>query len=229
MRIDSETYSIALRVDDVNYQGARPEDQYLVREAWAGYLDSLDHTVRLGIFIMNKRVSPEEFASDLLFREVPGDERGNVLRREYNAWTRSMLAKSSRSVRRDRIITIAVSADTLERAVPRLSQEADSFLRFMRDLGSAAHVLDGQQRLDIIQPMPRQAAPPGTANFERLSGTVGLTTRELVAPSSVLTADGYRGDPRMIVGRRWVKTYDVTLDGYGKTMNSRPTTTTLRP
>lgn len=218
MRIDSETYSIALRVDDVNYQGARPEDQYLVREAWAGYLDSLDHTVRLGIFIMNKRVSPEEFASDLLFREVPGDERGNVLRREYNAWTRSMLAKSSRSVRRDRIITIAASADTLERAVPRLSQEADSFLRFMRDLGSDAHVLDGQQRLDIIQTMTRQDDTPGTANFERLSGTVGLTTRELVAPSSVLTADGYRGDPRMIVGRRWVKTYDVTLDGYGKTM-----------
>ena len=218
MRIDSETYSIALRVDDVNYQGARPEDQYLVREAWAGYLDSLDHTVRLGIFIMNKRVSPEEFASDLLFREVPGDERGNVLRREYNAWTRSMLAKSSRSVRRDRIITIAVSADTLERAVPRLSQEADSFLRFIRDLGSDAHVLDGQQRLDIIQTMTRQDDSPGTANFERLSGTVGLTTRELVAPSSVLTADGYRGDPRMIIGRRWVKTYDVTLDGYGKTM-----------
>lgn len=218
MRIDSETYSIALRVDDVNYQGARPEDQYLVREAWAGYLDSLDHTVRLGIFIMNKRVSPEEFASDLLFREVPGDERGNVLRREYNAWTRSMLAKSSRSVRRDRIITIAVSADTLDRAVPRLSQEADSFLRFIRDLGSDAHVLDGQQRLDIIQTMTRQDDGPGTANFERLSGTVGLTTRELVAPSSVLTADGYRGDPRMIIGRRWVKTYDVTLDGYGKTM-----------
>lgn len=218
MRIDSETYSIALRVDDVNYQGARPEDQYLVREAWAGYLDSLDHTVRIGIFIMNKRVSPEEFASDLLFREVPGDERGNVLRREYNAWTRSMLAKSSRSVRRDRIITIAVSADTLERAVPRLSQEADSFLRFIRDLGSDAHVLDGQQRLDIIQTMTRQDDSPGTASFERLSGTVGLTTRELVAPSSVLTADGYRGDPRMIIGRRWVKTYDVTLDGYGKTM-----------
>lgn len=218
MRIDSATYSIALRVDDVNYQGARPEDQYRVREAWAAYLDSLDHTVRLGIFIMNKRVSPEEFASDLLFREVPGDDRGNVLRREYNAWTRSMLAKSSRSVRRDRIVTIAASADTLERAVPRLSQEADSFLRFMRDLGSDAHILDGQQRLDIIQAMTRQDDNPGTANFERLSGTVGLTTRELVAPSSVLTADGYRGDPRMIVGRRWVKTYDVTLDGYGKTM-----------
>lgn len=218
MRIDSATYSIALRVDDVNYQGARPEDQYRVREAWAAYLDSLDHTVRLGIFIMNKRVSPEEFASDLLFREVPGDDRGNVLRREYNTWTRSMLAKSSRSVRRDRIVTIAVSADTLERAVPRLSQEADSFLRFMRDLGSDAHILDGQQRLDIIQAMTRQDDNPGTANFERLSGTVGLTTRELVAPSSVLTADGYRGDPRMIVGRRWVKTYDVTLDGYGKTM-----------
>ena len=218
MRIDSATYSIALRVDDVNYQGARPEDQYRVREAWGAYLDSLDHTVRLGIFIMNKRVSPEEFASDLLFREVPGDDRGNVLRREYNAWTRSMLAKSSRSVRRDRIVTIAVSADTLERAVPRLSQEADSFLRFMRDLGSDAHILDGQQRLDIIQAMTRQDDNPGTANFERLSGTVGLTTRELVAPSSVLTADGYRGDPRMIVGRRWVKTYDVTLDGYGKTM-----------
>jgi len=218
MRIDSATYSIALRVDDVNYQGARPEDQYRVREAWAAYLDSLDHTVRLGIFIMNKRVSPEEFASDLLFREVPGDDRGNVLRREYNAWTRSMLAKSSRSVRRDRIVTIAVSADTMERAVPRLSQEADSFLRFMRDLGSDAHILDGQQRLDIIQTMTRQDDNPGTANFERLSGTVGLTTRELVAPSSVLTADGYRGDPRMIVGRRWVKTYDVTLDGYGKTM-----------
>lgn len=218
MRIDSATYSIALRVDDVNYQGARPEDQYRVREAWAAYLDSLDHTVRLGIFIMNKRVSPEEFASDLLFREVPGDDRGNVLRREYNAWTRSMLAKSSRSVRRDRIVTIAVSADTMERAVPRLSQEADSFLRFMRDLGSDAHILDGQQRLDIIQAMTRQDDNPGTANFERLSGTVGLTTRELVAPSSVLTADGYRGDPRMIVGRRWVKTYDVTLDRYGKTM-----------
>lgn len=218
MRIDSGHYGIALSVDDVNYIGAREDEKADVRLMWADYVNSLDHTVEVSPHLLNRKISAEQFEASLAMPPVMGDEAGNVLRDELNAYCADRLARTSRSMKRDRVLVIKVDAPTRDKAAPILAREAERFIRLQRDLGSDARVLSGQEWMDAIcaYTHPRDAA--GTVGFGDLVGTVGLTTADLVAPNQCVHCSATPADARMIVGGEWVKTYVMDLDGYGSTM-----------
>lgn len=219
MRVDDGHYACALEVDDVNYISARPDEQGDVRKVWSDYLNALDHTVSVQFHLASKRISDDEFISLFDMDPVPGDEAGNALRAEYEAYCREKLEGSSRSMSRTRIAVIKVTAPTREKAVPALAREAERLVRALRDLDSDARVLDGQAWLDAICAITRPDDEPGVVDMRELGNTVGLTARDLAAPSSIERVDAQRGDSRMIIGgRRWVRTYVLTLDGYGSSM-----------
>lgn len=219
MRVDDGHYACALEVDDVNYISARPDEQADVRAVWSDYLNGLDHTVSMQFHLASKRISDDEFIGLFDMAPVPGDEAGNALRAEYEAYCREKLEGSSRSMSRTRIAVIKVEAPTREKAVPALAREAERLVRTLRDLDSDARVLDGQAWLDAICAITRPDDEPGVVSMRELGNTVGLTARDLAAPSSIERVDARRGDSRMIVGgRRWVRTYVMTLDGYGSSM-----------
>lgn len=218
MRGAGKLYSIALAVDDVNYIGCRAEEQEFVRESWATYLDSLDHSVHLEICLKTRRMDSDVFYDRISMKHVSGDEGGNVLRDEYNAWIREKMNSASRSMDRTRTVVISIEAETYAEAAPLLAHEAEHFTRFIRDLGSDATIQDGQARMDDLCSYTRQDDAPGTQSFEAIHESIGLTTLDLTAPTRAIRLDDGRGDSRMVIGRRWVKTYAMTLDGYGKTM-----------
>lgn len=219
MRVDDGHYACALEVDDVNYISARPDEQADVRAVWSDYLNGLDHTVSVQFHLASKRISDDEFIGLFDMAPVPGDEAGNVLRAEYEAYCREKLEGSSKSMSRTRIAVIKVEAPTREKAVPALAREAERLVRTLRDLESDARVLDGQAWLDAICAITRPDDEPGVVSMRELGNTVGLTARDLAAPSSIERVDAQRGDSRMIVGgRRWVRTYVMTLEGYGSSM-----------
>lgn len=219
MRVDDGHYACALEVDDVNYISARPDEQADVRAVWSDYLNGLDHTVSMQFHLASKRISDDEFIGLFDMAPVPGDEAGNALRAEYEAYCREKLEGSSRSMSRTRIAVIKVEAPTREKAVPALAREAERLVRTLRDLDSDARVLDGQAWLDAICAITRPDDEPGVVSMRELGNTVGLTARDLAAPSSIERVDAQRGDSRMIVGgRRWVRTYVMTLEGYGSSM-----------
>lgn len=219
MRVAKGCYSIALDVDDVNFIGCRPEEQAFVVYCWRSYLDGLDHELSLQVCLKTRAIDEDVFYDSIALRPVSGDERGNELREEYNAWIREQMGSSSRSMRRTRTVVISVEADTYREAVPTLMHESERFIRFMRDLGSDARLMDGQQRLDDLCSYTRQDDAAGTQRFEAVRESLGLTTLDLAAPTRIVRVEDGRGDARMIVGRRWVKTYSLQLDGYGKTMH----------
>lgn len=219
MRVDDGHYACALEVDDVNYISARPEEQGDVREVWSDYLNALDHTVSIQFHLASKRISDDEFIGLFDMDPVPGDDAGNVLRAEYEAYCREKLEGSSKSMSRTRIAVIKVAAPTREKAVPALAREAERLVRALRDLDSDARVLDGQAWLDAICAITRPDDEPGVVNMGELGGTVGLTARDLAAPASIERVDARRGDSRLIIGgRRWARTYVMTLAGYGSSM-----------
>lgn len=219
MRVDDSHYACALEVDDVNYLSARPDEQGDVRDVWSAYLNSLDHTVEIQVHLASRRISDEEFIEMVDLEPVFGDEAGNLLRSEIEAYCRQKLEGSSRSMSRTRLVVIKVQAPTREKAVPSLVREAERVIRCLRDLSSDARVLEGQAWLDAICSITHPDDEPGVVNMGELTRSVGLTARDLAAPSSIERVDAYRGDSRLMVGgRRWVKSYVMTLDGYGNSM-----------
>lgn len=218
MRVDSGHYSIALAADDVNYMGARADEQADVRLMWADYLNSLEHTVKVQPCLLNRHIGSDELSASLAMTPIAGDDLGNALRAEFEAYCADRLAQASKSMRRTRIVVITVDAPTREKAAPILAREAERFIRLMRDLSSDARVLSGQERIDAICAYTHPKDAAGTVGYADLEGAPGLTTRDLVAPNRVIHLKEAAGDARMIVGDTWVKTYVMGLDGYGTTM-----------
>ena len=219
MRIDDGHYSITLDVDDVNYLGAREEDQEDKRDVWRRYLDSLDPSIEVKFCAYNRRIRQSDFEDSILFDPVPGDDTANLMREELNAWCEQKLAAAgARTMRRRRVAVITVAAPTYEKAAPELAREAARLRRCIQDLDSDARVLDGQGVLDVLRAFTHQDDAEGTALFDSVADDPGLTTRDLVAPTRVLRSAARIGDSRLIVGNRWCRTLTILTDGYGTHM-----------
>lgn len=219
MRRDAGHYQCAIEVDDVNYIAARPAEQVDVRILWGDYLNSLDHNIEVHIYLDNHKVDDEVFLKSLKMSPVAGDSDGNVLRAEFDAYCRDKLNGSSRAMRRTRTVVITVAADTREKAAPVLAREAERLIRTMRDLESDARMLSGQDWLDRITTHTHPDDAEGVIDLREAARAVGIGSRDLAAPSSIVRIGERADDSRMLVaGRRWVQSYVMTLEGYGNSM-----------
>lgn len=219
MRRDAGHYQCAIEVDDVNYIAARAAEQEDVRILWGDYLNSLDHNIEVHIYLDNHKVDDEVFLKSLKMSPVAGDRDGNVLRAEFDAYCRDKLNGSSRAMRRARTVVITVAADTREKAAPVLTREAERLIRTMRDLESDARMLSGQDWLDRITTHTHPDDAEGVIDLREAARTVGIGSRDLAAPSSIVRIGERADDSRMLVaGRRWVQSYVMTLEGYGNSM-----------
>ena len=219
MRRDAGHYQCAIEVDDVNYIAARAAEQEDVRILWGDYLNSLDHNIEVHIYLDNHKVDDEVFLKSLKMSPVAGDSDGNVLRAEFDAYCRDKLNGSSRAMRRTRTVVITVAADTREKAAPVLTREAERLIRTMRDLESDARMLSGQDWLDRITTHTHPDDAEGVIDLRESARAVGIGSRDLAAPSSIVRIGERADDSRMLVaGRRWVQSYVMTLEGYGNSM-----------
>lgn len=219
MRRDAGHYQCAVELDDVNYIAAREAEQEDVRILWGDYLNSLDHNIEIHIYLDNHKVDDEVFLKSLKMAPVAGDPDGNALRAEFDAYCRDKLNGSSRAMRRTRTVVITVAAETREKAAPMLAREAERLIRTMRDLESDARALSGQEWLDRITAHTHPDDAEGVIDLREASASIGLTSRDLAAPSSLVRIGERPDDSRLLVaGRRWVHSYVMTLEGYGNSM-----------
>lgn len=219
MRRDAGHYQCAVELDDVNYIAAREAEQEDVRILWGDYLNSLDHNIEIHIYLDNHKVDDEAFLKSLKMAPVAGDPDGNALRAEFDAYCRDKLNGSSRAMRRTRTVVITVAAETREKAAPMLAREAERLIRTMRDLESDARALSGQEWLDRITAHTHPDDAEGVIDLREASASIGLTSRDLAAPSSLVRIGERPDDSRLLVaGRRWVHSYVMTLEGYGNSM-----------
>lgn len=216
MRLDANHYSCTVELDDVNYVGCRDDDQETKLVEWKRWLDHIDDDVSVQILVVTRQISREAFEDKLELPLVAGDDKLNVYRQEINAWCKDKLNKSTRSMRRRRLCTITVTADTYEKAAPKLATEANKLIKTMQALDSDAKVLNAQERLDALRLLTHQDEEPGTVNLkEELNLGVGLSAIDLAAPYRLVRMNEFNGDSRLMVGKRYVKSLTMPVDGYG--------------
>lgn len=222
MRVDKGRYSACAVFDDIAYSSALVARQQDVRHAWRDFLNSLatgQHAPRMQLVLRSRSIDRGEMVERLMMPTCPGDEALDRYRDEFDAYVGSKLASSAKSMRHERCAVFTVDASDHDDAARQLAGVLDRWGRFCRSLESRSRVLSGQERLTQLASYTRPDDAPDKFRFDDLASTPGLTTRDLCAPWRVMRCREWRGDPRMYVGGRWVRSYSVLADGYGNTMS----------
>ena len=205
-RIGNGRWSSCLLFDDVAWMSVREEEKEDTASIWGEFLDGLSSENDLCVWLLSKTIDQRNFLSELALSPVPGDEVGNPLRSEFNAYVRSKIAASTKSMRRTRALIVTTTADGHDEAAQKLGLIHIRAAALFNTLDAFCHVLNGQERLDLIRQVTRPDAAEGKVSWKNLEVQPFLTTRDLAAPERVVRLD----DGDLMVGNRWVRSYTVT-------------------
>ena len=205
-QINENTYSLTIIYEDVNYQASRVDEQDSIGDAWEELLDSLDADTHFQLSVLSRRIDNETFERELALKELKGDTNGNTFRREQNELIHSKLTSSVKSMRRWRSITLATRAGTHAKAAAKLSSNVTRIKKFFNERGAMIHVLDGQDRINLICHYTRCDDVENKTLFADLDSSIAITVKDLVCPRHLQHLPN--GD--LEFANRFVRSYVVT-------------------
>lgn len=183
-RIEEGVYSRCVEFDDANFQAAKQADQDDFFNRYATMLNSFDAEVRMQVLILMHVIPEEQFRHEMYMPMVEGDERGNALRREINDIIDSRVSETRQNIRRRRFIVLRTGAATKEKAEPVLARACQTAIDQLRLLGVGARELSGTERLEVMCAVSNPKDGAGRVSYKDLEALPGLTTADLVAPTS---------------------------------------------
>ena len=83
----------------------------------------------------------------MLFRSDDFDD----IRAEYTAILQKQLASGNNGIVKTKYLTFTIEADSLKTARARLTRIGLDLLGYFKTMGCVAHVMDGQERLEVLQ------------------------------------------------------------------------------
>ncbi len=205
-QVDIRRWSSCMIFDDVAWTNIREDEKEETGALWGEFLNGLSADIDIQVWMLSKSIDHKNFVAELALADKPDDQRGNVLRREFNAYVRSKLAASTKSMRRTRALVIITNAESHDEAAQKLGLVQVRAKEIFSSLDAECHVLDGQDRLDLIREVTRPDSVKGKATYEDVAESPVLSTRDLVAPDKIVRLD----DGDLVVGNRYVRSYVVT-------------------
>lgn len=184
-RIESGVYARCVRMEDVNYQGARMETQLEIHQQLLELVNEFDATARFQWFANTRLIGREEFSEEMRYKEVPGDDVLNDFRRELNTILEDTIADTSYNVKRELYLVVAVEADCMSKAAPSLDRLVSAVQRRLTDIGSANRVLDGQEWLRAVNRVTNPDDPERMVSYSDLAAHPGARSIDLVCPPFV--------------------------------------------
>lgn len=144
-------FSQMIEFEDINYVTENDEERRNIFNYFMGLINSSSNKYDFQMTIINKPVSQEEFVDKVFIKEKDIDDGNNDKRREWNNTLMKKLGSDSSKIETKRYFTFSVKEDNIERARNSLniiSRELRN--KLARDLKSQSHVLDGLERLSVI-------------------------------------------------------------------------------
>lgn len=190
--LGSDEWSMTLKISDINYVSAAQNDQEVILDKWARFLNSFDSGSRIQETVIN-RVLDDADVARLVQKEYRGDQYDKY-REDHNKIVRGKLATSSGNTVTEKYLTITVQEPDQHKAettLTRLEHAVQAELRGMKDckairltrterLAVIAHIMRPYESFafseDEFSEQPRRAthdyiAPFALENAER-SGPV---------------------------------------------------------
>lgn len=118
------------------------------------------------------------------FEIAPQGDDFDDIRAEYTAILQKQLASGNNGIVKTKYLTFTIEADSLKTARARLTRIGLDLLGYFKTMGCVAHVMDGQERLEVLHGIFHPDGEPFRFDWDWLAPS-GLSTKDFVAPSSL--------------------------------------------
>ena len=147
-RIDRRTFSKCIAFEDISYQLAQPETRTAIFEHLCDLYNYVDASIHVQLSFLNRKVDPVQYAKS--FEIAPQGDDFDDIRAEYTAILQKQLASGNNGIVKTKYLTFTIDADSLKTARARLTRIGLDLLGYFKTMGCVAHVMDGQERLEVL-------------------------------------------------------------------------------
>lgn len=179
--VEEGYFTQTIKFADVNYQIAREDLQEGIFNKWCDFYNSINAITPLQLLLVNRCVEAEAFQKTMLIKETPENEKYHKFIEETNDMLIEKALEGNNSIVKDKYISYGVYADDLRDARYKLAKIESEIIDKLKTIGSSAKVLNGFERLEIINSF--NSDNPLSLRYGDLLYS-NLTTRNYVAPSS---------------------------------------------
>ena len=181
-RIDRRTFSKCIAFEDISYQLAQPETRTAIFEHLCDLYNYVDASIHVQLSFLNRKVDPVQYAKS--FEIAPQGDDFDDIRAEYTAILQKQLASGNNGIVKTKYLTFTIEADSLKTARARLTRIGLDLLGYFKTMGCVAHVMDGQERLEVLHGIFHPDGEPFRFEWDWLAPS-GLSTKDFVAPFSL--------------------------------------------
>lgn len=142
-------FTRSYKLEDVNYQIAREEEQYEMFSKYGQLLNSFEPSINFEITINQKNINMDEFEAEtmLLMKEDGLDD----FRKERNDIIKKKLLEGKNNLVKEKYLTVSAPADSIEAAEAIFARMDSEVSTAVKKIGhSDASVLTTVQRLEIL-------------------------------------------------------------------------------
>lgn len=178
LKVKGNWYSIIMKLEDFNYQVMGDESRIDIVTKYAQILNSFDHTMRIQITLVNRRVTPAEVVQKLKVKET------SEYAKEYNQILMRLFEQTS-LFQQDKYFTIATFSEEYDTAKALLLKISEDVKRQFRAINSDATLLSRGQILSLLRSFYTfKSIPPVDSNIRE-------KTIDIIAPASVAFRRNY--------------------------------------
>lgn len=184
--VEDGLFSQTLTFPDISYQSAREDRQKDIFSVWCGLLDYFGAETLIQLSVVNTPLLKDEVGKRRFFD--PDAQEGDAARRDaavFNAILNDKMREGVSNIKRERYITYAVSAPSVDAAVPTLARIRNDVTSELVKIGCDARPLDGTERLRLAHSLMRPEQPFVFDYDTDVTIHSGLTTKDCIAPNCI--------------------------------------------
>ncbi len=211
IKLNKDTYSLALKFSDINYLISKEEDQLEIFDKYSKMLNYFSEDFKIQLSIINKRIDLGIVEENIKI-EMKNDGLDDV-REDYNKILVDGLRKGKGNMKKELLLTINVKADSYEDATHQLEKVIKELENEFKGFGSKLEVLSLKERLELMHDILNYDSI-GLFNKECLKNDKkqGLTSKNAIAPDYLeFNINYYKINERYYRGL-FIKTYPDSLD-----------------
>ncbi len=184
--VEEGLFSSSLAFDDTSYHSVRDEQQKAMFSSMTRLYDQFGADTLIQMSVINTPLLREDVGRRRFFD--PSRQVNEMARQDaqlFNDILNDKVKEGVSNIRRSRILTYSVSAETADEAARKLSRLEVESSRILNSMGSKAHLMNGTQRLAVIHSLLNPYKPFLFDYQTDISARCAQTTKDCIAPSQI--------------------------------------------
>lgn len=181
-RVTADYYTKTIEFADVNYQLAQQEDKSEIFSEWCSFLNFFDSSVSFQLSFLNTAVDAANFEKKIAIRHQ--QDGFDDVRDEYTGILLHQMQAGNNGLIKSKFLTFGIKAKSIKEAKPRLQHIEIDILNNFKQLGVAAKVLNGEQRLKLMHGMFHMGSDERFRFDWNKCIKEGSSVKDYIAPSS---------------------------------------------